>query len=234
MVFASVAGSGHRKQAISMTQLPDLSEKPSSDPLESEQESDFPIPSDESARKARGDRLRQAVRDAGGATLISQKSRVSLSTLHAYQGGQEMKLSQVVSLADACGVSVEWLATGRGSREKSAPLGFGEPIIGIGHNGPPDAPEIVAKWPRLHASDARIISGALSLAHTSVYNKEHPVDAGLFISALNEFYGAFTRPDLDDAARAIEIGRISDKYRRMSEKAYAEAQEDKKGKAPDV
>lgn len=62
----------------------------------------------------RAQRLRKAVEAAGGARTISQKSNIPPSTLHSYLNGQEMKLSQVVALAKATGVRLEWLATGDG------------------------------------------------------------------------------------------------------------------------
>lgn len=61
-----------------------------------------------------GERLRQAVRAAGGNQAVAEKSGVPLGTLGGYLSGGEQKLSNTVALAEACGVTVEWLATGRG------------------------------------------------------------------------------------------------------------------------
>lgn len=59
---------------------------------------------------------------------MARKSGTPLSTLHAYSTGQDMKLSQVVALADACGVSVEWLARGRGPmRQQEQPVATERP-----------------------------------------------------------------------------------------------------------
>jgi hypothetical protein len=68
-------------------------------------------------------RLKQAVQSAGGNKAVSEKSGIPLATLGDYLAGGEWKLSRVIALADACGVSVEWLATGRGATrpEQSAP-----------------------------------------------------------------------------------------------------------------
>lgn len=60
------------------------------------------------------ERLRQAVSLGGGPGKVSEKSGVPLRTLNNYMSGRsEMKATALVHLADACGVSVDWLASGR-------------------------------------------------------------------------------------------------------------------------
>ncbi len=59
-------------------------------------------------------RLRQAVTQAGGHAAVVAKSGVKRSTLTRFLAGHEIKQRALVALADACRVSVEWLATGRG------------------------------------------------------------------------------------------------------------------------
>lgn len=167
-------------------------------------------------------RLQAAIDAAGGKRDVSSRSGVEMHMLNRFLKGQVIKQPALVALADACYVSVDWLATGRGAKEKIVVRGFSEPSIDVAHNSPPDAPIVVAKWPRLDPADARMISAAVSLAHTAVYNKDNTVDAGLFISALDELYGAFTRPGLDDASRAAEIAHTADKYRRLAEKVYGD------------
>jgi len=60
----------------------------------------------------RTERLKTAVRRAGGNTQVSIRSHVPLNTLNRYIAGREMKVSALVALAKACNVSVEWLAQG--------------------------------------------------------------------------------------------------------------------------
>ncbi|KXV47099.1 peptidase [Gluconobacter albidus] len=60
----------------------------------------------------RTERLKTAVRQAGGNTQVSIRSHVPLNTLNRYIAGREMKVSALVALAKACDVSVEWLANG--------------------------------------------------------------------------------------------------------------------------
>ena len=63
----------------------------------------------------RAERLKDAVRSAGGPSSVSRRAGVPLSTLNDALFGREMKVSFMVKVAGACGVSIEWLATGEGS-----------------------------------------------------------------------------------------------------------------------
>lgn len=61
------------------------------------------------------ERLREAVRLGGGQTAVSARSGVKMRSLSNYLSGRnDMKGPTIVALADACGVTVEWLAAGRG------------------------------------------------------------------------------------------------------------------------
>lgn len=69
-------------------------------------------------------RLRRAIAGAGGFVDVSWVSGVPTRSISRYLAGQEMKRSVLVALSDACRVSVEWLATGRGPMrpgEESSP-----------------------------------------------------------------------------------------------------------------
>jgi len=61
------------------------------------------------------ERLRAAVKLSGGASATAARSGTPLRTLNHYLAGREMRRDGLVALADACGVSIEWLATGRGA-----------------------------------------------------------------------------------------------------------------------
>lgn len=58
-------------------------------------------------------RLRSAVRNAGGGLEVSRRSGVPYGTLNRYLAGSEPKWSNMGKIAQACGVSLDWLATGR-------------------------------------------------------------------------------------------------------------------------
>jgi hypothetical protein len=63
----------------------------------------------------RAARLRQAVKLAGGNNRVSSRSGVPLRTLGNYLRGRDIPSEALVAIADACAVSLEWLATGRGT-----------------------------------------------------------------------------------------------------------------------
>jgi len=63
------------------------------------------------------DRLRQCAELAGSGDALSQKTAIPRRTLETYLTGEsEPKASRLVAIAAAAGVSVDWLATGRGER----------------------------------------------------------------------------------------------------------------------
>ena len=67
-----------------------------------------------------GRRLREAIRQAGGQTAISARSGIKMRSLSNYLTGlNEMKMQTIVTLADACGITIEWLAAGRGPMRPS-------------------------------------------------------------------------------------------------------------------
>jgi hypothetical protein len=70
----------------------------------------------------RAERLKDAVRRAGGTAVVVRATNMPTPTLNNYLSGRDMKVSALVTLADATNVSVEWLATGRGDRAPSSPV----------------------------------------------------------------------------------------------------------------
>jgi hypothetical protein len=71
--------------------------------------------------RARAERLRQAIRAAGGNKRVLALTGIKRTTLDGYLAGGELKLSNALSLAAATGVRLDWLATGAG------PMRTGEP-----------------------------------------------------------------------------------------------------------
>ncbi|MFT9091538.1 MAG: S24 family peptidase [Gluconacetobacter sp.] len=75
-------------------------------------------PDDETAAiKARAERLKIAVRQAGGNSHIATIAGMHVGTLNNYIAGRDMKASAMIALAKACRVSLDWLAEGVGSME---------------------------------------------------------------------------------------------------------------------
>ena len=57
---------------------------------------------------------------------IAERSRVPYRSLRHHLSGRDMKRAVLVALADACGVSIEWLATGRGEMVATATEGMSQ------------------------------------------------------------------------------------------------------------
>ena len=62
------------------------------------------------------ERLRQIT---SSTAALSKASGISGATIYAWQHGSEPSRDKLIAIADATGVSVEWLATGRGSKTPS-------------------------------------------------------------------------------------------------------------------
>lgn len=72
-------------------------------------------------RPALAQRLRRCAQIAGSGERLSQISAIPRRTLESYLSGQsEPNVSRLVALAEAVGVSVEWLATGEGEMMRDA------------------------------------------------------------------------------------------------------------------
>ncbi len=68
---------------------------------------------------ARAERLRVALNNAGGAAAVAKRIGMPATTISNYVAGRDLKASALVALADGCGVSLEWLATGNGTADKA-------------------------------------------------------------------------------------------------------------------
>jgi phage repressor protein C with HTH and peptisase S24 domain len=62
----------------------------------------------------RSERLRAAVREAGGTSAVAKRGGIPLGTLNNYLAGRDLRAEGLVALARATGVRLEWLATGEG------------------------------------------------------------------------------------------------------------------------
>ncbi|MFS8368565.1 XRE family transcriptional regulator [Acetobacter oryzifermentans] len=75
-------------------------------------ENDFPDLGKNWEINSRYQRLKKAVEEAGSNIVVAPKAKVAASTLSSYLNGGEWKLSVVEKIADACGVSLQWLLFG--------------------------------------------------------------------------------------------------------------------------
>lgn len=65
------------------------------------------------------DRLRLAIGDEPG-NAFARRAGVAESVLRKYLAGAQPSADRLVAMADAAGVSIEWLAAGRGPRKGAA------------------------------------------------------------------------------------------------------------------
>lgn len=61
-------------------------------------------------------RVSEVIDMVGGENALAERSGLSRSMIEKYKKGSEPTRSSLVSMADAAGVSVEWLAIGKGSK----------------------------------------------------------------------------------------------------------------------
>ncbi len=78
------------------------------------------VPGESMSARMVAERIREAVKHAGGHRVVTTRSGIKGRTLSSLLGGQEPKHGQIVAVAETCGVSIEWLATGRGPLQRSA------------------------------------------------------------------------------------------------------------------
>ena len=103
-------------------------------------EAEFPVQAENWEGKTAAERLKAAMATAGGPKAVAEKSRVPLSTIGGYTRGGEIKLSNLVQLAEASGVTVEWLATGRGPMRPGAAPAAAPPLPANPQESAPQAP----------------------------------------------------------------------------------------------
>lgn len=82
--------------------------------IKSETENRNPI-QDRNSVSERALRLKRAIEAAGGNTVVSNRSGVPKGSLSNYQHGRDMKAATLVAIADACGVTLDWLLRGEPS-----------------------------------------------------------------------------------------------------------------------
>ena len=73
-------------------------------------------PNSDASDLGRAVRIREALADGGGRVQVAGQIGVHPGSLTRYMAGRDLPTATLVAIADACGVSVEWLATGRGPK----------------------------------------------------------------------------------------------------------------------
>lgn len=77
------------------------------------------VQNDQAEIVQRTERLRQAVNQAGGQTVVGRRAKMPPTSVGNYLAGRDMKVAALVALAEACDVSLEWLATGAGNMKNA-------------------------------------------------------------------------------------------------------------------
>lgn len=141
------------------------------------------------------ERLRAAIRKAGGNKAVSERSGVLLSTIGRYLAGYDMKFQSVLALAEACGVTLEWLATG-----KEAP------------SAPIPAPPAPAAPPKLFATVDMDLFGAAIDGAQAVFGAKGKVGRGRAlaqVSCLLYDEGKIRIADMEEAARRADNDTVT-------------------------
>jgi phage repressor protein C with HTH and peptisase S24 domain len=108
------------------------------------------VPAENRAVSERTERLREAVREAGGPSAVAKRAEMHLGTLNNYLGGRDMKAASMISLAEATGVRLEWLASGTGPMRADG-TGFAEETAAFSAGHARQAPEGGVLIPRYEA-----------------------------------------------------------------------------------
>jgi hypothetical protein len=130
---------------------------------------------DKSEADARLKRLRKLADNAGGVPNLATRSGIPASTLYGHLQGQRMPIPDLIRIADACSVSIEWLAAGRGPMRRDQPQQVSEEELG-------------AASPAIADIDMTILAGCLQLVEeVSEIGKERATA----ITRLRRAFGAY-------------------------------------------
>jgi phage repressor protein C with HTH and peptisase S24 domain len=124
-----------------------------------------------SAAKGLHERIRGAVNAAGGYTAVAATKLVAGRTLSNLIAGQEPKYSQLLAIAQATGVRLEWLASGTGPMRPDG-TGFAEEAVAFAAGVPRPNPAddvLISRY------DARAAAGLGATENTG-----YPVEKVLF------------------------------------------------------
>lgn len=101
------------------------------------------------------ERLRQAIDAAGGPRAVAERSGIPYGSIQHYRQDRELKATALAAIADACNVTVEWLAAGRG------PMRPGESPPAPAPEQPPSGPKYL---PLFGSVDMETMADAIEVA----------------------------------------------------------------------
>lgn len=160
-------------------------------------DADFPVRFD---RRPMIERFRSAIRDAGGVRSVAARSGVPKGTIDNLLGGTEIRFSAAYAIANACNVSLDWLATGRGDNaDRSQPPSDAIHIA----EAPPSEPLPVKPASLFSTLDMDQFALCLELIQTAFTRMNQPSDprrmaqlAALLYDAMRD--GTFATSGLDE------------------------------------
>jgi phage repressor protein C with HTH and peptisase S24 domain len=115
------------------------------------------------------ERIRGAVVDGGGLAAVAKRTGIPQRTLSNLTKGQDAKGAQLLAIADATSVSVEWLISGRGAKAQADAVAENGAVIEI------------KRYSSEHSHNATVMSGYALLPR---YNVE--VSAGEGVLSTSE------------------------------------------------
>lgn len=74
-------------------------------------------------------RIERLIHDAGGQSALARRTGLSLGAIQRYMKGGEPTRGVLIRLAEACGVTLQWLVYGKGDEDSAAGLNI--PVVGV-------------------------------------------------------------------------------------------------------
>lgn len=135
---------------------------------------------------------------AGGPSAVAGRSGIPLGSLKHHLDGRAMKPAALVALADACNVSLEWLAAGRG------PMRPGEQLA------PPSGPTFFKLFGTV---DMETMAQAMEVAALTFQAKGFTPSWRRMAQVVTLIYDTLKEPEADDTAVQRALSEAEDENR---------------------
>ncbi len=147
---------------------------------------------DPGANRGVANRLRKAVRAAGGNLAVARRSGIPLATINNYVRGRNgMKIEPLSALAASCNVSLDWLVSGREASASGPPAFPDFPTADAAPNGLGEAP---AESPPV-GIDVRILAKAIEIVAAIAGAAEFQDDPKALARRIATTYAVLIEPD---------------------------------------
>ena len=130
------------------------------------------------------DRLAMIVSQTGGARVLAARAGLSNQTIYRYLKGEQARLGALIAITRACGVSLEWLLTGRGPRDPAAAAeAYAQGLLAN-----------LPKSPLAEVTDLAVLSAALAGAFSLLAARAEPITPEALARLLPTLYDAAFPP----------------------------------------